>query len=242
PHLGSDWGSRLSQAGFTIEAERPFAIDLTPPLPTSTGRYARASLRRIRSNLDGRMSADDLATLETLIDSYGPDGVLQRDDLTVRTARTVWVARRPGAARATPGVFTRPPLLGEVEGGTDDALGVDAVVAVDVVDRPELAELGDAERGVRHLVDCAEESQGVRGPREDGHHRRRAGGGEGMVEDPAVPRLPALPRAHGPEQQARAGHAHDVGWDAGLVQPVGGGERLGHDRPHGGDSDLRSLR
>jgi SAM-dependent methyltransferase len=95
PHLGSDWGSRLSQAGFTIEAERPFAIDLTPPLPTSTGRYARASLRRIRSNLDGRMSADDLATLETLIDSYGPDGVLQRDDLTVRTARTVWVARRP---------------------------------------------------------------------------------------------------------------------------------------------------
>jgi hypothetical protein len=41
------------------------------------------------------MSADDLATLDTLIDSDGPDGVLQRDDLTVRTARTAWVARRP---------------------------------------------------------------------------------------------------------------------------------------------------
>jgi SAM-dependent methyltransferase len=25
PHLGSDWGSRLSQVGFAIEAERPFA-------------------------------------------------------------------------------------------------------------------------------------------------------------------------------------------------------------------------
>jgi ubiquinone/menaquinone biosynthesis C-methylase UbiE len=95
PQLGSDWGSRLPQAGFTIEAERPFAIDLTPPLPASTGRYAQASLRRIRSGLDGRMSADDLATLDTLIDSDGPDGVLQRDDLTVRTARTAWVARRP---------------------------------------------------------------------------------------------------------------------------------------------------
>src|ERR1022692_1527789 len=95
PHLGSDWGSRLSQAGFTVQAERPFAIDLTPPLPASTGRYAQASLRRIRSGLDGRMSADDLATLDTLIDSDGPDGVLQRDDLTVRTARTAWVARRP---------------------------------------------------------------------------------------------------------------------------------------------------
>ncbi len=95
PHLGSDWGPRLSLAGFTIEAERPFVIDLTPPLPASTGRYAQASLRRIRSGLDGRMSADDLATLDTLTDSDGPDGVLRRDDLNVRSARTVWVARRP---------------------------------------------------------------------------------------------------------------------------------------------------
>jgi hypothetical protein len=95
PHLGSDWGPRLNKAGFTIEAERHFAIDLTPPLPASAGRYAQASLRRIRSGLDGRMSADDLATLDTLIDSDGPDGVLRRGDLAVRTARTVWVARRP---------------------------------------------------------------------------------------------------------------------------------------------------
>ncbi len=68
---------------------------MPPPLPAATGRYAQVSLRRIRSSLDGRMSVDDLATLGTLIDSDGPDGILQRDDLTVRTARTVWVARRP---------------------------------------------------------------------------------------------------------------------------------------------------
>jgi SAM-dependent methyltransferase len=95
PELGSDWGPRLSRAGFTIEAERSFAINLTPPLPASAGRYAQASLRRLRSGLDGRMSTDDLATLDILIDSDGPDSVRQRDDLTVRTARTVWVARRP---------------------------------------------------------------------------------------------------------------------------------------------------
>ncbi|MFI5755766.1 class I SAM-dependent methyltransferase [Streptomyces sp. NPDC051569] len=95
PHLGSDWGSRLSRAGFTIEAERPFAINLTPPLPASAGRYAEATLRRIRLHLDGRMSADDLATLDALIDSDGTGSVLRRDDLTVRTARTVWAARRP---------------------------------------------------------------------------------------------------------------------------------------------------
>ncbi|WP_433441007.1 class I SAM-dependent methyltransferase [Nonomuraea sp. CA-141351] len=95
PHLGADWGSRLSQAGFTVETERTFAIDLTPPLPAATGRYAQASLRRLRSGLDSRMSADDLATLDTLIDGDGPGSVLRRDDLAVRAKRTVWVARRP---------------------------------------------------------------------------------------------------------------------------------------------------
>ena len=93
--MGSDWGGLLSKTGFTIEAERTFNVVLTPPLPAATGRYAQASLRRIRSGLDGRMSADDLAALDTLIDSDGPDGVLRRDDLTVRTTRTVWAARRP---------------------------------------------------------------------------------------------------------------------------------------------------
>ena len=95
PHLGSDWGSRLGKAGFSSEAERTFTIHLTSPLPPSACRYAQASLQRIRSGLDGRMSADDLSTLDTLIDSDAPGSVLQRDDLTVRTKRTVWVARRP---------------------------------------------------------------------------------------------------------------------------------------------------
>jgi SAM-dependent methyltransferase len=94
PHLGSDWGPRLSQAGFTIEAERLFAIDLAPPLPAPAGRYAQAMLRRIRSGLDGRISTDDLATLDTLLDSDGPGSILRRGDLTVRAARTAWVARR----------------------------------------------------------------------------------------------------------------------------------------------------
>lgn len=95
PHLGSDWGSRLRKTGFAIEAERTFVIDLKHPLPVSTGRYAQLSLQRIRSSLEGRMSGDDLAALDTLIDSDGPDSVLRRDDLAVRTKRTVWMAKRP---------------------------------------------------------------------------------------------------------------------------------------------------
>jgi SAM-dependent methyltransferase len=95
PHLGSDWGSHLRRAGFGIDAERTFAIELTPPLPPATGRYAQASLRRVRSRMDGRLDAGDLAALDTLIDGDGPDAVLRRDDLTVRATRTVWAARRP---------------------------------------------------------------------------------------------------------------------------------------------------
>jgi SAM-dependent methyltransferase len=95
PHLGSDWGSRLRKTGFAIEAERTFVIDLKPPLPVSTGRYAQLSLQRIRSSLEGRMSGDDLAALDTLLDSDGPGSVLRRDDLAVRTKRTVWMATRP---------------------------------------------------------------------------------------------------------------------------------------------------
>jgi SAM-dependent methyltransferase len=93
PHLGSDWGVHLSTAGFTVEAVRTFAIELNAPLPASTARYARASLVRMRTGLDGQMSPEDLAALDVLIGSDGDEGVLQRSDLTVEAKRTVWIAR-----------------------------------------------------------------------------------------------------------------------------------------------------
>ena len=95
PHLGSDWGPGLQRVGFTIEARRTFDIELTSPLPASVGRYAQLALRRLRSGLDGRLDAEDLAALDILLDSEGPEGLPLRDDLAVRTTRTVWMARRP---------------------------------------------------------------------------------------------------------------------------------------------------
>ncbi len=95
PNLGSDWGPHLEQAGFAALAKRSFTIDLTSPHSASTGRYAQAYLRRIRPMLEGRMASDDLTTLDVLIESDGPDGVLHRSDLIVRGTRTAWIARRP---------------------------------------------------------------------------------------------------------------------------------------------------
>ncbi|GGV75036.1 hypothetical protein GCM10010294_39020 [Streptomyces griseoloalbus] len=37
---------------------------------------------------------EDLTALDRLLDTGGPHSVLRRDDLTVRTERTVWAARR----------------------------------------------------------------------------------------------------------------------------------------------------
>jgi SAM-dependent methyltransferase len=93
PH--PDWGLRLEQAGFTSLAGQTFTIDLTPPHPISTGRYARAYLRRIRPVLEGRLAVEDLSTLDTLLTGDGPDSLLHRDDLVVRGTRTAWAARRP---------------------------------------------------------------------------------------------------------------------------------------------------
>lgn len=94
PHMGDDWGARLTAAGFTLRAERHVAIDLAPPLPAATGRYAHAVLGRTRDHLGSALDADDLAVLATLLDGDGPDALLRRGDLTVRTTRTVWLAER----------------------------------------------------------------------------------------------------------------------------------------------------
>jgi hypothetical protein len=56
------------------------------------------ALQHMRHGVDGRLNADDLTTLNALATR-----VLDRDDLTVRTTRTVWLARLPqGRLRAYP--------------------------------------------------------------------------------------------------------------------------------------------
>lgn len=87
-HMGLDWGSLLKAAGFEVEAERRFDIELRPPLSAHAVRYARVSLERMRHGLADRLDHDDLAALDRIAATVaGPD-------LTVRTTRMVWVGRR----------------------------------------------------------------------------------------------------------------------------------------------------
>ncbi|MFD9130667.1 class I SAM-dependent methyltransferase, partial [Kitasatospora sp. NPDC059571] len=91
PHLGADWGARLSRAGLTIEDKQVFDLELRSPLPPAAGRYARVVLQRLRAALDTTADPADLAALDALIDGDAGVGVLHRSDLVVRTERTLWV-------------------------------------------------------------------------------------------------------------------------------------------------------
>jgi SAM-dependent methyltransferase len=90
PHMGEDWGVRLTAAGFEVKGDRRFDIELRPPLPPRAARYAQVSLQRVRHGLSDRLTHDDLVALDALTAAVG-----DRDDLVVRATRSVWIGRRP---------------------------------------------------------------------------------------------------------------------------------------------------
>jgi ubiquinone/menaquinone biosynthesis C-methylase UbiE len=93
-HMHEDWPARFTEAGFVIESERRFVIELQPPpgsrLAAAVTRYAMATLSRARHGLADKLSAGDIAQLDALAPALS-----ERDDLTVRTSRMVWLARKP---------------------------------------------------------------------------------------------------------------------------------------------------
>jgi hypothetical protein len=48
----------------------------------------------MRDTVAYALPTDDLTALDRLLDTDGPHSILRRDDLAMRTERTVWAARR----------------------------------------------------------------------------------------------------------------------------------------------------
>jgi SAM-dependent methyltransferase len=94
PYRGADWGPMLSAAGFTLAGERVLTVNIEGSGNETVGRYAQASLQRLRGAIAGELAPEDVAALDRLLDTGGPGGILRRDDLAVRTERSVWAARR----------------------------------------------------------------------------------------------------------------------------------------------------
>ncbi|WP_300008682.1 class I SAM-dependent methyltransferase [Pseudonocardia sp.] len=93
PHRGADFGPMLVAAGFEIAGERIVTATVEHTRSRSVGRYALTGLGRIRDAVADTLAAEDLAALDRLLDPDGPHGLLRRDDLALRTTRTVWAAR-----------------------------------------------------------------------------------------------------------------------------------------------------
>jgi SAM-dependent methyltransferase len=94
PTLGSEWAPRLTDAGWTVIAERDFPIDLNPPTHPRATRYAQAWFARLSQGLDDGLPADDRAMLAALLDESGPRSLLHRTDLHIRGTRGITLARR----------------------------------------------------------------------------------------------------------------------------------------------------
>src|SRR5262249_19840011 len=71
PTLGSAWAPRLTEAGWTVTAEREFRIDLDHPDHPKAGVYARGWFTRLSHGLIDRISPDDQAVLAALLDDGG---------------------------------------------------------------------------------------------------------------------------------------------------------------------------
>lgn len=92
-----DWTPHLERAGFAVLEQRAFAYERRPAddaARSRVARYAHAVYSGVRSRLADRLDADDVATLDRLVAVDGPASLLHRGDLSVRSTRTVWAARR----------------------------------------------------------------------------------------------------------------------------------------------------
>lgn len=92
-----DWSAFIESAGLAgaDRAQFHYVQDADPQVLV---RIARTFLTRMRDSLNDQLSAEDLGTLDELLDLDGPRGLAARTDLSMRGSRTVWTARRREAA------------------------------------------------------------------------------------------------------------------------------------------------
>ncbi|GGT56624.1 class I SAM-dependent methyltransferase [Streptomyces purpureus] len=89
-----DWRALLTAAGVTPSGTRTFLLDVPAPLPAVVRDHVVAGFTRRRTVLADRLAADDLATLDRLLDPRDPQSLHRRPDVYYATAHTVHTARR----------------------------------------------------------------------------------------------------------------------------------------------------
>ncbi|MGW0970401.1 class I SAM-dependent methyltransferase [Streptomyces sp. NPDC002516] len=90
-----DWPALLTAVGLRHTATRTFLVDLPAPVSDEARAFVLAALTRRREGLAEGLDAEDLATLDRLLDPDDKASVHHRSDVFVLTAMTVYVAVKP---------------------------------------------------------------------------------------------------------------------------------------------------
>ncbi|MBL1065678.1 methyltransferase domain-containing protein [Streptomyces sp. 7-21] len=93
-----DWPALLAATGLEPGPSRSFLIELRPPLSGAAREAVRGYLATAREKLADRLDADDVRTLDALLDPQSPHAVDRRPGVFFLTAHTVHTATRPRAA------------------------------------------------------------------------------------------------------------------------------------------------
>ncbi|TVZ81799.1 MULTISPECIES: class I SAM-dependent methyltransferase [unclassified Streptomyces] len=90
-----DWSALLTSVGLKHTRTRSFLLDLPAPATDRARDHVAASLARLREAGAESLDAEDLATLDRLLDPADPASVHRRPDVFVLGAYTVHTAVRP---------------------------------------------------------------------------------------------------------------------------------------------------
>lgn len=88
-----DWPAMLAAAGLETVGSRTFLLDLPAPLSPEVREFLCSALDRQREMLGDRLPAEDLETLDRLLDPHDEAGLRKRPDVFLLKAQTVHVAR-----------------------------------------------------------------------------------------------------------------------------------------------------
>ncbi|MFG3505090.1 class I SAM-dependent methyltransferase [Streptomyces sp. NPDC047821] len=89
-----DWRALLADAGLVPSGTRSFLHDVPAPVTDAVREQVVATFARSRDGIGERLTPEDRAALDRLLDPEEPQGLHRRPDLFVLTARTVHTARR----------------------------------------------------------------------------------------------------------------------------------------------------
>ncbi|MFF3314461.1 class I SAM-dependent methyltransferase [Streptomyces sp. NPDC003035] len=89
-----DWRALLASAGLTPSGTRSFLTDVPAPAPALVREKVVAHFTHQREVMEDRLTAEDLTTLDRLLDPADPHSLHHRPDVFHLTARTVHTARK----------------------------------------------------------------------------------------------------------------------------------------------------